>query len=212
MRQLRCIFLFTIVIGSFSSQGQQLDYSQSKLWLALPDKTDYADVVPDYEDMKDGQASAKADVFYIHPTTYYAGATKNDKFRKPSTKRIAKSALLSQASVFNGCYKIYAPRYRQASFKILQKTLQMILGNRKYLAQGAFGKYLAICPPRCFSISVSSEIDSQITVKYLVVTGEPMFCFVNDLNGCTHAFLLIFYFAEEDHPRSKFVSKPRGGY
>ena len=191
MRQLRCIFLFTIVIGSFSSQGQQLDYSQSKLWLALPDKTDYADVVPDYEDMKDGQASAKADVFYIHPTTYYAGATKNDKFRKPSTKRIAKSALLSQASVFNGCYKIYAPRYRQASFKILQKNTyetHLALDFAYSDVKHAFDYYL-----RYFN------------------KGRP-FVIAAHSQGSYHAIRLLYDYVEGDSLSDKLIAAYIGGY
>jgi hypothetical protein len=104
--------------------AQSLNYSNDKLWLALPNKADNADAVPNYNDRVDKQATAVADVFYIHPTTYFGGASRNDRFRKPSVKRIAKSVMLSQASAFNQCYKIYAPRYRQVSLKILRENNQ----------------------------------------------------------------------------------------
>jgi hypothetical protein len=44
------------------------DYSDENNWAALPSKKDAADRVPIGSPFKDEQASAKADVFFIHPT------------------------------------------------------------------------------------------------------------------------------------------------
>ena len=44
------------------------DYSDSKYWAALPEKEDNADRTPGA--LKNNQATAEVDVFFIHPTTY----------------------------------------------------------------------------------------------------------------------------------------------
>jgi hypothetical protein len=88
------------------------DYSASQSWLALPGRNGLERSVPK-GDVAVDEASAPADVFFIHPTTY----TSNDRWNVPIDMPAALSApvLLNQASVFNGCCRIYAPRYRQSS-------------------------------------------------------------------------------------------------
>ncbi|MGD0710280.1 MAG: DUF3089 domain-containing protein [Bacteroidales bacterium] len=91
------------------------DYSKEKYWAALPTKKDSADAVPHGSGLKDGQANAKADVFFIYPTIYLAGRDWNaDINNKRLNRRIDKTTIRLQASVFNGSCKVYAPRYRQA--------------------------------------------------------------------------------------------------
>ncbi|MFN3232386.1 MAG: DUF3089 domain-containing protein [Alphaproteobacteria bacterium] len=90
------------------------DYSDPANWVALPDKQDSADVTPG--DLNDSQASAQADVFFIHPTTYIS----NDRWNAPlddetARQRIDLFVMQYQASAFNGCCRIYAPLYRQAT-------------------------------------------------------------------------------------------------
>jgi hypothetical protein len=93
------------------------DYSLVQNWSALPTKKDQADFVP--QELKDNQSSAKADLFYIHPTTfqkqaigpYQWNADVNDQEENES---VDKSPVKFQASIFNGSCKVYAPRYRQA--------------------------------------------------------------------------------------------------
>lgn len=95
------------------------DYSQESAWAALPWKKDMADSLP-LKGMRDGQAQAKADVFYVHPTiylnappetAYYWNADMNDAAMNAS---VDGSAILNQATVFNESCRIFAPRYRQA--------------------------------------------------------------------------------------------------
>jgi hypothetical protein len=59
------------------------------------------------------EASAPADVFFIHPTSYL----KNDVWNAAYDLHGAydEPILLGQLSAFNGCCRLYAPRYRQAS-------------------------------------------------------------------------------------------------
>ena len=119
-----CLLIFSILISSclwparsFEKSKPSLapDYSQEKYWAALPAKKDSADSVPYGSNLKDEQVSAKADVFYIYPTIYWTGKHWNaDVTDKKLNRRIDKSAIRHQASVFNGSCKIYAPLYRQA--------------------------------------------------------------------------------------------------
>jgi hypothetical protein len=59
--------------------------------------------------------NAEADVFYIHPTSYVGrgwNASTHDAELNDATDRVATGI---QASAFNGCCAVYAPRYRQAN-------------------------------------------------------------------------------------------------
>lgn len=90
------------------------DYNDPARWSALPERNDAADAfVPDLPAID--QASAPADVFYVHPTTYL-GAQWNgpvdDDDLNAATDRVATRI---QASAFNGCCAVYAPRYRQVN-------------------------------------------------------------------------------------------------
>ncbi len=91
------------------------DYSRSESWAALPDRRDSADTVPAKSDLKDEQASASVDVFYVHPTVYFGRTWNQDIGDERINKRTDELPLQRQATVFNCCGKIYAPRYRQAT-------------------------------------------------------------------------------------------------
>ncbi|WP_375772739.1 DUF3089 domain-containing protein [Archangium gephyra] len=90
------------------------DYAQPSAWSALPGLQDLADTVPPSSPGVD-QSQAPVDVFYIHPTTYVGGEWNgpvDDASLNAATDRVA---TLIQASAFNACCAIYAPRYRQAN-------------------------------------------------------------------------------------------------
>jgi hypothetical protein len=92
------------------------DYGDPSNWAALPDREDLADVVPAGSLYGDTQASAPADVFYIHPTSYYRPDHWNMPLDDPRGREITDKLILSgQASAFNACCRVYAPRYRQAT-------------------------------------------------------------------------------------------------
>ncbi len=98
------------------------DYAKSLYWAALPTVKDAADSVPLKSGLKDGQAFAKADVFFIHPTIYTQQPTigtfewNADVNDVALNQKVDNSTILNQASVFNGSCKVYAPRYRQAHY------------------------------------------------------------------------------------------------
>jgi len=99
------------------------DYSLVKNWAALPTQKDFADTLPaKTHHLKDGQAEAKADVFFIHPTIYTQQPTAGsfewnaDLNDTVLNNRVDESTILNQASAFNGSCRVYAPRYRQAHY------------------------------------------------------------------------------------------------
>ena len=92
------------------------DYTKESSWACLPTMKDSGDAVPYHLDIKDEQANAKVDVFYVHPTTYLGYKHWNIPIDdKTLNKRTDKYPIRHQASAFNGSCKVYAPRYRQAT-------------------------------------------------------------------------------------------------
>lgn len=92
------------------------DYAQDSLWAALPTRHDSADAAPRYSGLRDEQATAAADVFFIHPTTYYWNEAWNADLTRAKLNRYTdRTTIRQQASAFNAAGRIYAPRYRQAT-------------------------------------------------------------------------------------------------
>ncbi len=101
---------------SFSEEtvAQPPDYADPASWAALPDREDGADFEP--QGVTDGQANAPLDVFFVHPTTFLSNEAWNQPLDdEQANDFVDKFVLRAQASVFNGCCKVYAPRYRQAT-------------------------------------------------------------------------------------------------
>jgi len=90
------------------------DYSDPASWSALPERADAADAeIPELP--ASDQTEAGADVFYVHPTSYVGplwNAPVDDLGANADTDRVATRI---QASAFNACCAVYAPRYRQAN-------------------------------------------------------------------------------------------------
>lgn len=98
------------------------DYTRDETWLALPGRNGLERSTPEGFTAVD-EAAAPADVFFIHPTT----ASTRDDWNAPwdatgDAAPLNPAVLLNQAGVFNGCCRIYAPRYRQASLTALSKS------------------------------------------------------------------------------------------
>ena len=87
------------------------DYGKVEHWAALPDRKDLSDRrLP-------GQAPGAdlADVFYVHPTTYFKSDHWHDPLAEKEYQEDVFAPMRNQASVFNECCRVYAPRYRQAT-------------------------------------------------------------------------------------------------
>jgi hypothetical protein len=83
-------------------------------WSALPEREDAADAAVPAFPAAD-QRRAGADVFYVHPTSYVGplwNAPVDDARLNTDTDRVATRI---QASAFNRCCAVYAPRYRQGN-------------------------------------------------------------------------------------------------
>ncbi|MDX2284150.1 MAG: DUF3089 domain-containing protein [Bacteroidia bacterium] len=95
---------------------QAPDYSQAAAWAALPDRQDPADLAPPGA-APEGQDSARADVFFIHPTTCMGGAAWNAPLDSTALNEDTDFwPIRHQASAFNRAGRVFAPRYRQMFF------------------------------------------------------------------------------------------------
>ncbi|WP_324675781.1 DUF3089 domain-containing protein [Hymenobacter sp. GOD-10R] len=124
------------------------DYAQAANWAALPERRDSVDTVPYGTTLRDQQNTAAADVFFVHPTTYYSRASWNASLQDKQVNLFTdRNVMRKQASVFNAAGRIYAPRYRQATlFSFFdehngngKKALGLAYGDVK----AAFQYYLA---------------------------------------------------------------------
>ena len=105
-----------------SNQLLSPNYADLKFWATHPDKKDAADQVPTNSGFTDKQELAQADVFFIHPTTHLKRDTWNgDLENETLNERTDKGTIQLQATVFNDCCKVYAPRYRQAAIYVFLK-------------------------------------------------------------------------------------------
>ncbi|MBD3666064.1 DUF3089 domain-containing protein [Sulfitobacter aestuariivivens] len=98
-----------------SSTPAAPDYTRNAAWAAHPDTDDNADFVPPGLPAVDEPRQVAA--FYVHPTTYISGAGWNAPLDDPDASQWRDgSLLLAQASAFNACCTVFAPKYRQATF------------------------------------------------------------------------------------------------
>jgi len=101
------------------TSGPEPDYSNLYFWAASPFKEDTSDSIPDF--LKDEKRNQRADVFFIHPTSFFGkaetAAWNADLNDKEVNQETDSRSILFQASVFNGSCRVFAPRYRQANMK-----------------------------------------------------------------------------------------------
>jgi hypothetical protein len=91
------------------------DYALPINWAALPTKDDPSDLVPDGIEVEP-QGTQAVDVFFIHPTGYLtSGSWTSPMDMDSGTEENTQYMMANQASAFNGCCNIYAPRYREAN-------------------------------------------------------------------------------------------------
>src|ERR1700761_1702621 len=103
------------------------DYAQPQAWLAFPGRKGRERSVPAGLAAID-EARAPADVFFIHPTTYLRSDGWGVPFNAPDRDAVFNGPVLfGQASVFNGCCRIYAPHYRQVSLVGLKNMAAVAL-------------------------------------------------------------------------------------
>ena len=122
-----------------------------------------------------------ADVFYILPTTFRSRDRWNQDVADEAVNHWTDvSVIARQAGVFNGCCRIFAPRYRQASFLATTDRMMTGDGGRAYaLAYSdvlrAFDHYMANDNHgRPFTIAGHSQ-GAEMTRRLLAdrIDGQP---------------------------------------
>lgn len=90
------------------------DYSQPTSWAARPGAEGAAATVP--VGATPAPRAPVVDVFYVNPTTYVSKTRWNQDVADRAANAVTDASVISrQASVFNGCCRVFAPRYRQGS-------------------------------------------------------------------------------------------------
>ena len=127
-----CAFKVNVLKNRFneSSVPPPPDYSKKQYWASLPTKLDAADSTPLKSYLKNSQASAQVDVFFIYPTIFTGNPSNQFQWNADVNDsilnyRIQTTTILNQATIFNESCRIYSPYYRQAhlyAFYTLNKT------------------------------------------------------------------------------------------
>ncbi|MCW1401838.1 DUF3089 domain-containing protein [Novosphingobium sp. MW5] len=108
----RAALLVGLMIGAVPASAQVAppDYGRAANWSAAASALPAGASKP--------AKAPKVDVFYIHPTTFRSpdGAINADPADAKANLWVDESAVARQASVFTGCCRVYAPRYRAATY------------------------------------------------------------------------------------------------
>lgn len=119
MKTLLLLTSFTLVTACAAGCATDLiDYSRYDSWLAFPGHPSPANLTPRDSGFSNLQKQAKADVFYVHPTTGMRKDAQNVPIDDPDALRMGLIMLMSQATPFNAVGRIFAPRYRQIALHV----------------------------------------------------------------------------------------------
>ena len=89
------------------------DYAQAANWAARPGRGGEADIAPRGV-ANPPERNRRADVFFVPPTTFYGEKRWNAAVPDKKVDELTdKGPMRGQASAFNLCCRIWAPRYRQ---------------------------------------------------------------------------------------------------
>lgn len=150
------------------------DYAASGAWLALPGRNGLERSTPVGLAAIDERA-APADVFFVHPTTFKGSAVWVAPFdASDAAAPLNPVVLLGQVSVFNGCCRLYAPRYRQATLAALKEPRAMQVAYSDVAA--AFRYYIAhLNRGRPFIIASHSQGTAHaIRLLQAEILGTPL--------------------------------------
>ncbi|MCC6947419.1 MAG: DUF3089 domain-containing protein [Bradyrhizobiaceae bacterium] len=116
------VVLFLTVAFASAGAASDIDYSRPDSWLARPGLESAAGLVPKDSGYSNLAASARADVFCVHPTTGMRKDVANVPIDDPQAIAIGRMMLMAQATPFNGIARIYAPRYRQVALHVYDES------------------------------------------------------------------------------------------
>src|SRR3954471_7347918 len=89
-------------------------YDRADMWIARPDIAGNPSLWTPPGVVRTGPL--RAEVFFIHPTSYLQKARWNAPLADPESQWRARLFVQSQASAFNDIGEVWAPKYRQATF------------------------------------------------------------------------------------------------
>lgn len=101
---MRTLLFSTVFLLLFNAYGQ-FDYSDTASWFI-------------HEEERDLEIDERADLFFVHPTTYYRGRPKNELKIRPTTKKRLDIVERNQCEAFRHECRIFMPHYRQASLGV----------------------------------------------------------------------------------------------
>jgi len=124
-------------------------YADPAMWYSRPGaRDDPARLTP--TGLAGSEAPLPAAVFFIHPTSYLAPAHWNAPAGDPEAERMARLLVRGMASAFNASPRLWAPKYRQATFGAFladrperRQALDLAYGD----VRAAFHAFLAQVPP-----------------------------------------------------------------
>lgn len=131
MRPLRLLFSLLVshlAVACGGCEGDRagepqrgIDYGAPDAWLARPDSPSPAGLTPKGGGFTDLQASARADVFYVHPTTGMGEGVENVPIDDAAALEMGQTMVMAQATPFNAVARIFAPRYRQIALYVYER-------------------------------------------------------------------------------------------
>ncbi|MBP6978621.1 MAG: DUF3089 domain-containing protein [Bacteroidales bacterium] len=145
---IRILLLLIKPHKNFSAEKVPMapDYTDLRNWASHPWKKCVTDLVPPGSGLRDDQAQARVDLFYIHRTTLVSRFNWNADTRNLKMNLMTdKWAIRNQAGIFNESCRIFAPRYRQAtlfSFFDRKGNGKMALDLAYEDVRNAFSEYL----------------------------------------------------------------------
>lgn len=168
------------------------DYAKETSWAAWPGRPGPVDTMPLGVTEK---IDTGVDVFFVHPTSYLSSFSENARFDAGGITGAGITNMMKrQASAFNGCCRVYAPRYRQASTKaITSHSLKAYAVNELAYSdvRRAFDAFIAAGKGRPFIIAghsqgsihalrllqqriAGTELQQRMVAAYLVGAALPL--------------------------------------
>ncbi len=153
------------------------DYAEAGAWASRPGAPGTAATVP--QGATPAAKVAKVALFYVHPTTFRHAVQWNQDLADATTNAWTDASVIArQASIFNGCCAVYAPRYRQA----VARAVGMLDGEGgKAFAlaysdvERAFDAFLKAIGDRPFILAGHSQGGSHLaTLLAKRIDGTPL--------------------------------------
>ncbi len=93
------------------------NYKELENWFAHPEISSKAQYTPEGVETSSAWKDGEVDVFFVAPTLNFSKLGWNAPINHvSSTELISEMIMSGQASVFNGCCRVFSPKYRQATF------------------------------------------------------------------------------------------------